>query len=83
MTSVKIVELLSLFDMHTTIFISYGNAINNQVPAEARMDAQKGSSEPGIGRAILKDMLVIVVAAVAIMSFYFFVKAFSILANIP
>lgn len=47
------------------------------------MDAQNGSSEPGIGRVILKDVLVIVVATVAILSFYFFVKAFSILANIP
>ncbi len=47
------------------------------------MDAKNGSSEPGIGRALLKDVLVIVVAAVAIMSFYFVVKAFSILANIP
>ena len=43
----------------------------------------KSSSEPGIGKVILKDVLVIVVASIAILSFYFLVKAFSILANIP
>ena len=43
----------------------------------------KGNSEPGIGKVLLKDILVIVVASIAILSFYFFVKAFSLLANIP
>ena len=43
----------------------------------------KSSSEPGIGKVILKDILVIAVASVAILSFYFFIKAFSILANLP
>lgn len=41
------------------------------------------TSEPGIGKVILKDILVIAIASIAILSFYFFVKAFSILANIP
>jgi len=34
-------------------------------------------------RVILKDVIVIAIASIAIFSFYFLVKAFSILANIP
>lgn len=41
------------------------------------------SAEQGVGRVILKDVLAISIAVAAIMAFYFFVKAFSILANIP
>ena len=41
------------------------------------------SSEREIGRVILKDVLVIAIATAAIISLYFLVKAFSIIANIP
>ncbi len=39
--------------------------------------------EQGMGKTLLKDVLAIAVAMIAILSFYFFIKAFSILANIP
>jgi len=41
-----------------------------------------GVSELGIGRVVLKDVLLVAIAVGAILAFYFFVKAFSILANI-
>jgi len=41
------------------------------------------SPEPGLGKAILKDVVVIAIASGAIIAFYFLVKAFSIMANIP
>jgi hypothetical protein len=46
-------------------------------------DLNVGTSEPGIGKVILRDVLAIAIVTAAIVSFYFFLKAFSILANIP
>lgn len=46
-------------------------------------NATASSSEPGIGRVILKDVIVIVIASGAIIAFYFLLKAFSIIANLP
>ena len=46
-------------------------------------DVAANSSEPGLGRIILKDVLVIAIASGAIIAFYFLVKAFSIIANLP
>jgi hypothetical protein len=46
-------------------------------------DVAANSSEPGLGKVILKDALMIVIASGAIIAFYFLVKAFSIIANLP
>ena len=56
---------------------------NLRMHSITKESVNKSTSEPGIGKVILKDILVIVVATTAILAFYFFVKAFSILANIP
>ena len=53
------------------------------MPSNANENVHRNVSEPGIGHVILKDVLAIAIAAIAILSFYFFVKAFSILAKIP
>ena len=56
---------------------------NVRMHSNTKEGVSKSTSEPGIGKVILKDILVIAVATTAILAFYLFVKAFSILANIP
>lgn len=71
------------FDMLTTIVKCQRRDIWWRMRSITNENVKGSASEREIGRVILKDVLVVAIAIVAIISLYFLVKAFSIIANIP